>query len=151
MSGDKFTDYRLKFQISFFKMVAIREEKRGKFMAGMNVQNIILDGLIIVGCYVFEWLITKLTETPLAMLQKKLRWLWVLVLMALALKNLGLYWSALPILGWSIIGLTIVIVQWQRYHELVYRRFWHRFWKLSYAYAILIFIGSIFSYLLPIV
>ncbi|WP_156249871.1 hypothetical protein [Limosilactobacillus equigenerosi] len=73
MSGDKFTDYRLKFQISFFKMVAIREEKRGKFMAGMNVQNIILDGLIIVGCYVFEWLITKLTETPLAMLQKKVK------------------------------------------------------------------------------
>lgn len=120
-------------------------------MAGMNVQNIILDGVIIVGLYVFEWLITKLMETSLAALQQKLRWLWVLVLMALTIKNLGLYWAAIPILGWSLLGLIIAIVQWRRHHELVYRRFWHRFWKLSYAYAILMFIGSMFGYLLPIV
>ena len=117
----------------------------------LNYQKLLIDDAIIIGIYVLQLIVFRLLQITPRLGCQKLNWAWGIMLMLLAYLNLGFYWFAFPVIGWMIIGLTIVVIQWHRTHELVYRKYWTAFWQWTYVYATVVFIGSLFGTALPVI
>lgn len=121
------------------------------YSMSLNYQKLLIDGAIIIGIYFLQLLVFRLLQIPPRQGRQKLNRAWGIMLMLLAYLNFGFYWFSLPVIGWMIIGLMIVGIQWHRSNELVYRKYWAVFWQWTYVYATVVFICSLFGTALPVI
>ena len=76
---------------------------------------------------------------------KRLRYydFWPLLTLYLSVLNLSLNWFAYAVIGWTLIGIILVIGIIIRQGELLYRQFSPIFWRFTVVYSTIVYICSI--------
>lgn len=69
---------------------------------------------------------------------------WPFILAIFIFQNCGLQVFAYILFIWAMIATVLIIYQWVRYHEFIYRRFVPLFWRLTLVYTTLFYVFSIF-------
>ncbi|WP_223875885.1 DUF3397 family protein [Paucilactobacillus kaifaensis] len=69
---------------------------------------------------------------------------WPLFTLYLSALNLSWNWFPYVMIGWMTLGILIVIVQIISKGELLYRRFFPVFWRVSVVYTTIAYLCSIF-------
>lgn len=107
----------------------------------MEIKKVLIEIFIIAVYWGIEWLIGHLFHLK----NYYFKWVWTLLLMAIAEANLGFYWFAYPVIVWMVIGIGLVFIQLGARKEFIYQRYWPAFWRISFFLALLVSISSLFA------
>jgi hypothetical protein len=115
----------------------------------VDYHHILMELVVILLLWGLTFLVRRINRG--SRMRRLCRYGWVLVLWVLSIINLGPYWFAYPMALWMLLALGLVFIQLIHNHEFIYRRYWPVFWRWSMFYAVIVFIGSLFSGGLPLI
>lgn len=109
-----------------------------------NIKRLVIQLLIFVVGVVLERIIIVL-QSPLAKKnghRHHLAWFWSCLLLLLTCWNFGGYYFAYVLIVWMILAISLIIRQYHHYQELLYRRYWPAFWRMTFVVAVIAYLCS---------
>ncbi|WP_283583561.1 hypothetical protein [Limosilactobacillus difficilis] len=107
------------------------------------IKRLIIQLLIFLIGVVLERIIIVL-QTPLTTKRhsRHLAWFWACLLILLSWWNFGWYYFCYFLIVWMLAAIVLVGGQHHHYSELLYRRYWPVFWRLTFVLAALAYLAS---------
>ncbi|WP_367341886.1 DUF3397 family protein [Limosilactobacillus sp.] len=109
-----------------------------------NIKRLIIQLLIFVVGIVLERIIIVL-QSPLAPKsghRHHLAWFWSCLLLFLTWWNFGGYYFCYVLIVWMLLAIILIIRQYHHYQELIYRRYWPAFWRMTFVISAIAYLCS---------
>lgn len=117
----------------------------------MNYRKILIEVAIMFGLWLVEKLFFKVFVNRKIVKRGMVHHtsLWTILLFLLTWWNFGYYYISYPIIVMMVASIILIVIQFHRTKEFLYRRYWPAFWNLNCLILAICFIISTFSFKLP--